>query len=174
MSAAELIEPIDADGRTLAKGSLVRGWLQVLVADQLLDAVVARSVPEVVSLLKEPPVSSAWVDVAHLECIAQAVLLEVGEARILDLTVRSHRVGLVALLSRWLGGIIRVFGPSPHTVLQHAQAAAKANTVGFSMSWINLGDKHGVLEAHYPFRSRIHAGGAWATSVACTLAGEAV
>lgn len=169
-----LVEPIQPDGRTLAKGGIVRGWHDALITDQLMTAVLARSVPEVVQLLVDPPPSTAWVDVAYLECIAEAVRLEVGDKRVLELSLRAHRVGLVALLSRWLGGIIRVFGPSPHTVLRQGESAAKANTVGMSMTWTARGEKSGDLTTSYPYRPHIYLGAAWAMGAACLIVGETV
>jgi hypothetical protein len=169
-----LIDPIEPDGRTLAKGSIVRGWVEALITGGLMRAVIARSVPEVATLLRDPPASTAWVDVAYLECISEAVRLEVGDEQVLDLSLRAHRVGLVALLSRWLGGIVRVFGPSPHTVLKHGESAARANTVGMTMSWTKLGDKHGELGAYYPYRNHIYLGAAWAVGAACLIVGETV
>jgi hypothetical protein len=168
------VEPIQPDGRTLAKGSIVRGWHDALITDQLMTAILARSVPEVAQLLRDPPASTAWVDVAYLECIAEAVRLEVGDKRVLELSLRAHRVGLVALLSRWLGGIIRVFGPSPHTVLRQGESAAKANTVGMTMTWTELAEKRGELVASYPHRPHIYLGAAWAIGAACLIVGETV
>ena len=174
MGGVSVIEPFDADARSLAKGSLMRGWHEILGAEKLLDAVCSRLTPEVAALLRDPPAGTAWVDVAFYECVAEAVRLEVGEERLMDFLVRAMRVGWVALLTRFLGGIIQIFGPSPHTVLSRTETAAKANTVGFVLDWKRLGETRGELSAHYPFRPRIHEGGAWVTAAVCRLVGETI
>ena len=123
-----MIEPIQPDGRSLAKGTLMRGWRDVLLKERLLEAVLARLTPEVAAMLRDPPASTEWVDVAYYECVAQAVCDQVGEERLDPLFVDAQRTGWVILLSRWLGGIVRVFGASPGAVLSRAEGAAKANT----------------------------------------------
>jgi hypothetical protein len=172
MAEVTVIEPIDADGRSLAKGNLMRGWHDVLQEERLIDTICERLTPEVASLLRDPPASTAWVDVAFFECVAEAVRLEVGEKRLMSYFVRAMRVGWVALLSRFLGGMIKIFGPSPHTVFARIENAAKANTVGFDLSWKKLGETSGELSAHYPFRPRIYEGGAWGTWAVCKLMDE--
>ena len=169
-----VIEPIDPDGKTLARGSLVRGWASVLKQQKITDAVARRLTPEVEGLLREPPGPTEWVDVAYFECIAQAVQDEVGEERLDALFIEAQSSGWVPLLTRFAGGIARVYGPSPETVLKHAPAAAKANTVGFALSWEDLGADSGQLIAEYPFRPRIHPAAAWGTSAACELAARVV
>lgn len=176
MPSAEVsvIEPIDADGRSLARGNLMRGWHDVLLEERLIDRICQRLTPEVASLLRDPPASTAWVDVAFFECVAEAVRLEVGEQRLADYFVRTMRVGLVALISRFLGGVIQIFGPSPHTVFTRIESAAKANTVGFELAWKRVGVTSGELCAHYPFRPRIYEGGAWGTWGICKLIGGTI
>lgn len=169
-----VIEPIDPDGRSLAKGALMRGWHDVLREDRLLDTIAERLTPEVGVLLRDPPAGTAWVDVAHFECVAEAVRLEVGEERLGAYFVRAMRVGWVALITRFLGGLLKIFGPSPQTVFSRIENAAKANTVGFELEWQKLGEKNGELSAHYPFRPRIYQGGAWTTWAVCRLLGETI
>ncbi|NUO47583.1 MAG: hypothetical protein HOV80_01870 [Polyangiaceae bacterium] len=169
-----LIEPLTPDGKTMARGGLMRGWKGVLLKHGLLERVCGRLTPEVISLVREPPASTEWVDVAHYECVAEAVLQEAGEARLADLFVDATRTGWAVLISRWSGSIVRVFGASPATVLKHAEAAAKANTVGFALEWSSQSPSSGELIAHYPFRKRMHFGAAWGTSAACQLAADAV
>ena len=174
MAPVSIIEPIDPDGRSLAKGALMRGWHDVLREDGLLDVICGRLTPEVAILLRDPPTGTAWVDVAHFECVAEAVRLEVGEERLGGYFVRAMRFGWVALITRFLGGLIKIFGPSPHTVFSRIESAAKANTVGFELDWQKLAEKRGELSAHYPFRPRIYQGGAWATWSVCRLLGETI
>lgn len=169
-----MIEPIQPDGKTLAKATLLRGWNDVLRKYGLLPAIEARLTPEVVALLRDPPASTQWVDAAYYECVAQAVLEEVGEARLDELFVEAQRTGWVILLSRWLGSIVRVFGASPAAVLSRAEGAAKANTVGFALKWVDHGERSGELVVTYPYRPRIHPAAAWGTSSACQLAADAV
>ena len=169
-----MIEPIQPDGRSLAKGTLMRGWRDVLLKERLLEAVLARLTPEVAAMLRDPPASTEWVDVAYYECVAQAVCDQVGEERLDPLFVDAQRTGWVILLSRWLGGIVRVFGASPGAVLSRAEGAAKANTVGFDLKWRPLTERSGELVATYPYRPRIHPAAAWGTSSACQLAADAV
>lgn len=169
-----VIEPIDPDGKTLARGSLMRGWASVLKQQKVADAVALRLTPEVEGLLREPPGPTEWVDVAYFECIAQAVQDQVGEARLDALFIEAQSSGWVPLLTRFAGGLARVFGPSPATVLKHAPAAAKSNTVGFNLSWVELDGQSGELIAEYPHRRRIHPAAAWGTSAACELAARVV
>jgi hypothetical protein len=169
-----VIEPIDPDGRTLARGGLMRGWNRVLKQRGMLHRIGTRLTEDVAALLGDPPATTEWVDVAYYECVAEAVLQEVGEAQLAELFVDASRTGWAVLISRWGGSIVRVFGASPAIVLKHAEAAAKANTVGFALEWRPLGEREGDVFAHYPFRSRIHPAAAWGTAAACEIAGEAV
>ncbi len=169
-----VIEPIRADGRTLAKGSLARGWAEVLRQHALTERVLARLGPEAALLITDPPAATEWVDMALFECIAEAVRLEVGEEQLATLFVEAQRSGWVVLLTRWLGPIVRVFGATPDAVLKHAEQAAKANTTGFTLRWTKLGEREGELVAHYHHRPEILLGAAWGTSAACQLAADAV
>lgn len=171
---ADVIAPIDPDGRTTTKGTLMRGWAEVLRKDGVLERVLGRLTPEVQALVRDPPPPTAWVDIAYFECVAEAVRLELGEDRLDSCFLRAQTSGWVALLSRWAGGVVRVFGPSPGAVLRHAHTAAKANATGMSIEWIDLGERTGELVAHYPHRKRIHEGAAWGTSTACQLAADVV
>jgi hypothetical protein len=172
--APSLIEPIRPDGRTLARAGLMRGWNEILRRAGVFEAVGRRLTPDVRELLARPPQPTEWVDVAHFECVAQAVLEEVGEARLDDLFLQAARTGWAALIIRWAGTIVWVFGPSPGNVLKHAQLAAKRNTVGFTLEWHPLGDTGGDLVAIYPFRDQMHQPAAWGTSIACQIAADAV
>jgi hypothetical protein len=87
-----------------------------------LDRVSARLTNEVAVLLQEPPATTEWVDIAYYECVAEAVLQDVGEARLGDLFADAQRTGWAVLITRWGGSIVRVFGASPATVLKHAEA----------------------------------------------------
>lgn len=174
MGESEIIEPISADGRTQTKGTLMRGWSEVLRQRGVMEKILARLTPEVQVLLRDPPASTEWIDIALFECIAEAVRLELGEDVLDDLFLRAQQTGWVALLSRWASGVARVFGATPAVVLRHAHVPAKANTVGMSITWTDLGERRGELTAHYPFRPRIHRGAAWGTSTACQLAADVV
>ncbi len=169
-----LIEPLDADGRTLARAGLMRGWNGALRRAGLLDTISAKLTPQVRELLRSPPPPTEWVDAAYFECVAQAVLDQVGESQLDDLFLRAARSGWAALISRWAGGIVWVLGPSPANVLKHAQTAAARNTVGFSLLWSPTGERAGDLFAEYPFRRRMHPAAAWGTSIACQIAADAV
>lgn len=174
MGDLEIIEPISADGRTKTKGTLMRGWAEVLQQRNVMPKILARLTPEVQALLRDPPASTEWIDIALFECIAEAVRLELGEEVLDELFLRAQHTGWVALLSRWASGVARVFGATPAVVLRHAHVPAKATAIGMTISWADLSDRSGELTAHYPFRPRIYKGAAWGTSTACQLAADVV
>lgn len=169
-----MIEPIDPDGRTLVRGKLMRGWSSVLKQRGLLEAVALRLTPEVAALLREPPGPTEWVDAAHFECVAQAVLEEVGEQRLDALLVEAQSAGWVTIISRFAHGIVRVFGASPGGLFKHVPSAGKTTTVGVVVRWEEHGPNGGELIAEYPFRKRIHPASAWGTSAVCQIVSQVV
>ena len=141
---------------------------------EVLDRVSARLTPEVAALLLDPRASTAWVDLAYFECVAEAVRLELGEAELAKLYVRSQQLGLTALLTRFASGVIRLFGASPGVVLSHAPAAAKSQTVGVVFNYSAQGDRSGELTVTFPHRRRMHLGVAWGTAAAFQIAADVV
>lgn len=174
MVKASIVEPIDPDGKTLTKGTLMRGWSSVLSQRGWLERIAARLTPEVATLLRDPPAATQWIDVAYFECVAEAVRLEVGEPVLDELFVDAQKSGWVALLTRWGGGVVRVFGATPASVLRQAQAAARSTAKGMDIAWVETGERSGELCANYPHRARIHLGAAFGTSAACQLAADLV
>lgn len=158
----------------MARASLMRGWSSVLKQRGLLDAVALRLTPEVASLLRTPPAATEWIDVAYFECVAQAVLEEVGEERLDALFVEAQNAGWVTIITRFAHGIVRVFGASPGGLFKHVPNAAKTTTVGFAVKWEESGPNGGELMAEYPFRRRIHPASAWATSAVCQIVSQVV
>lgn len=152
----------------------MRGWRETLTKVELLERVSARLTPEVAGLLMDPPASTAWVDMAYFECIAEAVRLELGEAELERLFVSAQQIGLTALVTRFASGIIRLFGASPGVILAHAQAASKSQTVGVDYSYRAMDERSGELMLTFPFRRRIHPGFAWGTAAGFQVAADIV
>ena len=152
----------------------MRGWNEVLSRQELLERVLLRLTPHVASLLRDPPAVTEWVDLAYYECVAEAVRLEVGEDRLDKLFVDVERVGLAALITRWLSGIVRIFGPSPAVILRHASAAAKQQSIGLIFEWEDTGSRSGELTLTFPHRPRMHLRIAWGGSAAIQLLGDLV
>lgn len=174
MSEPTHVLPLDPDGRTLSKGSVLRGWREVLMRVEVLDRVSARLPPEVAALLNDPPASTAWIDMAHFECVAEAVRLELGEAELDRLFVQAQNIGLNVMLTRFASGVIRLFGASPGVVLSRASAASKSQTVGIEYAYRAIDDRSGELMLTFPFRRRMHPGIAWGTGAGFQVAADFV
>lgn len=174
MSEPSPVLPLDPDGRTLSKGSVMRGWRDVLEKVEVLERVSTRLTPEVAALLVDPPAATAWIDMAYFECVAEAVRLELGEAELDRLFVQAQNIGLNAVLTRFASGLIRLFGASPGAVLSHAPAAAKNQTVGIEYAYRAIDDRSGELSLTFPFRRQMHTGIAWGTAAGFQVAADFV
>lgn len=161
-----VIEPINPDGKTRTKATLLRGWNRVLAREGKLERILDRLTPASGALLGSPPLATTSVDVAHLECVAQAVLEEVGEAELDRLFLAASTEGYASLLTNFVGGLVRAFNPDPAFVLQKVPAAARQTTEGLDLVWTSTGPTSGELVATYLHRARIHPASAWGTRAA--------
>ncbi len=99
------------------KGSLARSMAAALSDHRLLDEIVAEVSPAARAMLLDPPLPTVWVDGRILNEIYETILRLHGPDTLRRLNRQAIDQGVSPLIRGAAESILRVFGPSPATLL---------------------------------------------------------
>jgi hypothetical protein len=111
--------------------------------------------PESRAALQSLPLPSAWMDGLALSELMIAVDHVYGVAALRTMTMRAQQTGTTPLLMPVVGGLLRVFGASPHTLLSRFGDLVKTQLRGVRIEWTLDSPCAGRLAVTYP---RAHLG----------------
>src|SRR5262249_42342659 len=117
--------------------------------------IIARVSPAAQDAISEPPPSSSWVDGALLIEIEVAIEALVGIPMARQISRDAVNRGAMVALRPIVEGLLRVFGVSPHTILQRIALIATASNRGLEFSYSRIAEHRGELIATMPTRRNV-------------------
>ena len=99
------------------KGSVARSMAAALSDHRLLDEIVAEVSPAARAMMLDPPLPTVWIDGRLLNEVYEAILRLHGADVLRRLNRQAIEQGVSPLIRGAAESILRVFGPSPATLL---------------------------------------------------------
>ena len=160
------------------KGSIVRAYTMHIEQMGILPDVLSRVTPETKKLMTtEMPLSNVWVDAGVIEDMIGKVELLRGLDGVRTITRAGIHTGALPVLKPVVVPMLRLFGMSPHTLLQRFGQFTKNNLRGMELLWTPEGDRAGNLRVTFPRRTPRSAyigfeSGMWLICELCSVKGE--
>jgi hypothetical protein len=160
------------------KGSIVRAYTMHIEQMGILPEVLSRVTPETKKLMTtDMPLSNVWVDAGVIEDMIGKVELLRGLEGVRTITRAGIHTGALPVLKPVVVPMLRLFGMSPHTLLQRFGQFTKNNLRGMDLLWTPEGDRAGNLKVTFPRRTPRSAyvgfeSGMWLICELCSVKGE--
>ena len=118
------------------KGSIVRAYTMHIEQMGILPEVLSRVTPETRKLMTtEMPLSNVWVDAGVIEDMIGKVEALKGLDGVRTITRAGIYTGALPVLKPVVVPMLRLFGMSPHTLLQRFGQFTKNNLRGMELLW---------------------------------------
>ncbi len=143
---------------TAVKGSNLRGIIAVLQREGSLERVLAVIPADVRGLYLDPPASTAWISFEDMDHLQRAIETTLGVSECRRISREAVISGLVPLLQSVIGGLLRLFGSSPHTILSRLADIMKITTRGVEYQYTRVGERACRLRVAYPLQRGMRAG----------------
>jgi hypothetical protein len=132
------------------KIATVRAHLTQIEKLGLLDSVTKNLSETSREALAQSPLPTAWVDVTVMHDIIAALEKVAGMDAVRTVTMRAQQAGTTPLLMPIIGGLMRLFGASPNTLLSRFDDLAKTQLRGAGFKWVLDSPKSGRLTVTFP------------------------
>jgi len=136
-------------GASLAKGTVLRGYLAQLRRRGWLDAVIGAASQETAELLREPPMATTWIDGAVLEEIYSIVAERFGADAVRSLVRDAIAASVSVPVMPIVRGILRVFGVRPDVIFERLDLVFRTSLSGLTFRYSKDGPRSGVVEVAY-------------------------
>jgi hypothetical protein len=132
------------------KSATVRAHLAQTEKLGPIARVLEHMPPESRAVLESLPLPSAWLDGWALTELMIAVERVHGISGLRTMTMRAQQTSTTPLLMPIVGGLLRVFGTSPDTLLSRFGDLVKTQLRGVSLVWTRDSPRAGRLSVRYP------------------------
>jgi hypothetical protein len=132
------------------KGYVLRGFVSELARRRLTGAVLERVSAAARDALGAPPPATAWVDGALLIEIEVAIEAIAGVDMVRQISHDAVLGGVTAALRPIVQGVLRLFGASPHSILERITLIATASNRGLEFTYSRLDERSGELVMTFP------------------------
>jgi hypothetical protein len=132
------------------KVATVRAHLIQIENLGFLPQVMAKLPEETRRALAALPLPTSWVDGKVMQDIVCAVEAVRGMDAVRLVTMRAQEVGTTPLLMPVVGGVMRLFGATPNTLLSRFGDLVKTQLRGPTFQWVLDAPKSGRLTITFP------------------------
>jgi hypothetical protein len=137
-------------GKCEVKIATVKAHLTQLEKLGLLGAVM-ENLPEASRrALQSSPLPTAWVDVTVMHDIVVSVEKVAGMDAVRTVSLQVQKAGTTPLLMPIIGGLMRLFGATPNTLLSRFDDLVKTQLRGAEFQWALDSPKSGRLTVTFP------------------------
>lgn len=148
---AEFFEDLADAERFVTKAGAFRALLEVLRSEGHLDRVVERASPVAQPIMREPPLQITWMPAVAFQYLFRAMWAELGPAEFRRVSQMSVMTGPMKVMRPIIEGTLRLFGASPAAFFRRMPKIMAAQLKGIEFEFIELEDRHAVLEVRYPY-----------------------
>ncbi len=128
------------------KAGVIRGYREALKDRGLLDDVVRAASRPTARLLEDPPLPTQWFGADHLTETLHAIREVQDEAELKVVCLEAGRLTLAPLVEPLLGGMLRVHGVNPATLLDRVDLLMSRLATGYSL-WLKRESAQSVVMA---------------------------
>ena len=148
----------DASYETAMKGSTVRGIVTVLQREGTFAKVSEIVTPRARDLLERPPPATAWVAFDDISPLHGAIESAFGANECRRISREAVSASLVPILQSVIGGLIRLFGSSPHTILSRVPQIMRVFARGVDYRYTRIDERACRVRVVYPACSGLSLG----------------